>query len=1056
MPRKITVTFEDGTSHIYDGVPEEVTPEQIQERAAKDFSGLHPVSIDRGALEAPKEDATGPVSKTMKPEDYPEYAKLVKDPATTPETLAGWADSKGYGKPDLSSLANLLEFHRDPKNAKIEPANHYTQLNDPLASSAKQAQPAITLGDGTEKSAPAPQHWGLDPETLQMLGYRNINDPHDDIAQKLLHYIGNIPADVVDLAARGAQGMQAGIDNAASAADYAFQGSALDKAVTSVMGVHQRPSELIGGLPDAFPMELAGRGPMETGGIDLRATPLNRLLPATKSVGEIQRLDEEPPVYSANVNTKHSVDAKAANENELSRTLSPANDTSSPDLIVPDKIEGPNTSWSRRPVSDKVTAEANAVSDRLDHLENLVEKFPNHPNVDEWNKEIDILSEKEGMLHNKMIKGPEIPNDNAPDTPESLFTEASDKLDKHYEDPRADLDRRFKARKDWEKERQVLEDQHDKAQEDYVRSLPSDDLTRIVQQHKDEKGFGFRGQAEWSKTAEDELTKRETAKTSEPEAPSVSPAGTPPSLDETVSKVTKAINNASKIQATVQKGLYSDARAARLRRAEAARQSIGGEEGINAYLKELKGPLPKASFEAIRDQFNPEEINSLYKHIDDNKNLQGFDKGKAQIALRKLFDGEVVQSSEVKLLDRVFPPSLTKALISKRGLMAKLSEGGANLVGTARQLQTTFDLSFPFTQGWTAIGHKEFWQSFKPMLVEYVKTFKNPNAFHDFMESMKADPMYQKLESAGVHFPEHEENYQSGYATRLPILGLMVKASDHAYSAFANNLRFQLGKKFIEKGEQLKIAGDPGYESSVARMVNTLTGRGDLGKLEPAGNALGTALYSPRYMASRFNTVDPRFWANLHPEMRKEFAKSVVSAGAIGIMATSVAAAAGYKVVTDPKSSDFGSILVGDTSYNLFGRYTQLITLGARLYNNETTNGKGVTKQLGGKYGSQTRADVVVNYFANKAAPIPGVIWRSLKGKEIDGSPFNPADEALGLITPMYPNDVYQISKKDPVLTAIIKSVPGLFGIPMSTYDRGSTPKKTYSKNGGVSGQKPE
>jgi len=90
MPHKITITFEDGTSHIYDGVPEEVTPEQIQERAAKDFSGLNPVSIDRG----PAEEATRPESKTLKPEDYAEYTTLVKNPETTPEGLAKWIGDK--------------------------------------------------------------------------------------------------------------------------------------------------------------------------------------------------------------------------------------------------------------------------------------------------------------------------------------------------------------------------------------------------------------------------------------------------------------------------------------------------------------------------------------------------------------------------------------------------------------------------------------------------------------------------------------------------------------------------------------------------------------------------------------------------------------------------------------------------------------------------------------------------------------------------------------------------------------------------------------------------
>lgn len=47
MPRQITVTFEDGSSHVYANVPDSVTPDAINERAVKEF-GLPVVGIDGG------------------------------------------------------------------------------------------------------------------------------------------------------------------------------------------------------------------------------------------------------------------------------------------------------------------------------------------------------------------------------------------------------------------------------------------------------------------------------------------------------------------------------------------------------------------------------------------------------------------------------------------------------------------------------------------------------------------------------------------------------------------------------------------------------------------------------------------------------------------------------------------------------------------------------------------------------------------------------------------------------------------------------------------------
>ena len=37
MPRNITVTFDDGTSHIYQNAPDNITPEQAASRAQNDF-----------------------------------------------------------------------------------------------------------------------------------------------------------------------------------------------------------------------------------------------------------------------------------------------------------------------------------------------------------------------------------------------------------------------------------------------------------------------------------------------------------------------------------------------------------------------------------------------------------------------------------------------------------------------------------------------------------------------------------------------------------------------------------------------------------------------------------------------------------------------------------------------------------------------------------------------------------------------------------------------------------------------------------------------------------
>lgn len=60
MPRNITITFDDGTTHVYQNAPDSVTPQSVYDRAAKEFSGKKIKNIDGGrkASSAETQDRT--------------------------------------------------------------------------------------------------------------------------------------------------------------------------------------------------------------------------------------------------------------------------------------------------------------------------------------------------------------------------------------------------------------------------------------------------------------------------------------------------------------------------------------------------------------------------------------------------------------------------------------------------------------------------------------------------------------------------------------------------------------------------------------------------------------------------------------------------------------------------------------------------------------------------------------------------------------------------------------------------------------------------------------
>jgi hypothetical protein len=52
MPRNVTVTFNDGATHVYEGVPDNATPDQVEARASQEF-GKQVTALDGGGTQAP-------------------------------------------------------------------------------------------------------------------------------------------------------------------------------------------------------------------------------------------------------------------------------------------------------------------------------------------------------------------------------------------------------------------------------------------------------------------------------------------------------------------------------------------------------------------------------------------------------------------------------------------------------------------------------------------------------------------------------------------------------------------------------------------------------------------------------------------------------------------------------------------------------------------------------------------------------------------------------------------------------------------------------------------
>ena len=116
MSRDITVSFADGSRHMYQGVPDSVTPEQVTARAGQDFAGKQVINIDGGRgglLGTLKEIGTG-IARGFEEGGLGGGSRpLVRGDPNRPGKLL-----RGYRDPDTGEVT-WDQSERDPETGAV-------------------------------------------------------------------------------------------------------------------------------------------------------------------------------------------------------------------------------------------------------------------------------------------------------------------------------------------------------------------------------------------------------------------------------------------------------------------------------------------------------------------------------------------------------------------------------------------------------------------------------------------------------------------------------------------------------------------------------------------------------------------------------------------------------------------------------------------------------------------------------------------------------------------------------------------------------------------------
>lgn len=428
-------------------------------------------------------------------------------------------------------------------------------------------------------------------------------------------------------------------------------------------------------------------------------------------------------------------------------------------------------------------------------------------------------------------------------------------------------------------------------------------------------------------------------------------------------------------------------------------------------------------------------------------------KGITDVSKRKIIDpvfaeelkkqAHIAQETPYGYQKVVETNKLLGMIVEKRG--KSKSDWINELSNLPRSLSASLgDFSFPGRQGIFLAPSfpKEWASSFGAQFGAFAKQ-ENYNAL---MDSIMKHPDFKLAEQSGVSFTDirtklskMEEKYlAANLAEKIPIIGRGVIATQRAYTAAANKFRIDVFSRIMKDYENLGIKPDKKLLEQTAEFVNSGTGRGSLGKFEQAATFLNGFFFSPRLMTSRLKLLNPKYYVDLEPPLRKQALKSLFTFIGTGATILTVAELMGADVGKDPRSSDFGKIKIGNTRIDIWGGFQQYVRMMAQQITGEyvsSTTGKKLT--LGEGYKPLTRYEIFLRQIESKEAPVFSLITDILKQQNFKGEKINIPKETAQRFVPMVAQDMYDLYKEDPGLLPI--GILSVFGEGVQTY----APKKS-------------
>lgn len=411
------------------------------------------------------------------------------------------------------------------------------------------------------------------------------------------------------------------------------------------------------------------------------------------------------------------------------------------------------------------------------------------------------------------------------------------------------------------------------------------------------------------------------------------------------------------------------------------------------------------------------------------------DYGRARVAFGNYVSDLKNNADKLSIKERIQPKHIVRNL--------------SDLGGLTKSVKASLDNSAIFRQGWkTLFTHpKEWLNNSRKTFSDAVKEFGGKNVMDEVQADIQSRPTYESMRKAKVDTGTTEEAYPSSLPEKIPGLGRIFKASQSAYTGFVYRQRADIFDKYLDIAKKAGVdITDATQLESIGKLVNSLTGRGHLGKIEPIAQTLNNVFFSPRFLKSNLDFLTAhQMQKGVTPFVRKEAAKNLIKVviGTGSILAIANAVSPG-SVEFDPRSSDFGKIKIEGTRFDVSGGMSSLITFLAReaTQRSKSSTTHNLTKIDDPKaYKGATSLSVAGDFAQNKLAPLLSTALALRSGQDrFTDKPvnLNTTEGAINfgklLLMPIPISNIEELQSNPNAAPLLAGLLADFFGIGTNTY----------------------